>query len=218
MRSRSVERLLLELEKRIVLSERNGQLIWFVDGKPLLISGCSKDQEAGRARGVGCGYKLHAILEPRSGKLAAWRVTPLNKDEKIMARRMVRGTPLQGYLVADGNYDSNPLHRICEAQGNLQLVTPHRASRVGRRRRHGQSAGRLRSLEMQSSPNAQFAKALLRQRDDIERYFSRLTSWGGGLTHLPPWARTHRRVHLWVLAKLILTALRRRTHQTTYAK
>jgi hypothetical protein len=218
LRSQGVKRLLKELEKRELLPPRICQLMWFMDGKPLLISGCSKDRQSGRARGVGRGYKLHTILDPRSRKVAAWRVAPLNKDEKIMARRMVREAALQGYLVADGNYDSNPLHRVCEARGNLQLVTPHRASRVGRRRRYGQSIGRLRSLNLQTSPTPQFATTLLHQRDDIERYFGNLTSWGGGLTHLPPWIRTHRRVHRWVQAKLILMAIRRRLLQTTYDK
>jgi len=61
-----------------------------------------------------------------------------------------------------------------------------------------------------------FAKQLLKQRGEIERYFGNLVSFGNGLTHLPPWVRTHRRVRRWGQAKITIQALHRR-HQTTYA-
>jgi hypothetical protein len=35
-------------------------------------------------------------------------------------------------------------------------------------------------------------------------------------SHLPPWARTYRRVHRWVQAKLILSRLRQQILSTTY--
>jgi hypothetical protein len=44
-----------------------------------------------------------------------------------------------------------------------------------------------------------------------------LVSWGGGLTGLPAWVRTHRRVHRWVQAKLVLSALKQQLRQTTCA-
>jgi hypothetical protein len=216
LRTSGVRWLLQELEGQVLRPERVGQLLWMMDGKPLLIGGSSKDRQAGVAPRVGRGYKLHALLDAQSD-VAAWRVAPLNKDEKTMARRMIRVASLQGYLVADGNYDSNRLHEVCEGRGNLQLITPHRVSRTGiRRPRYRQSRGRLRSLALQEAPQPEFARDLLRCRDDIERYFGRLSSWGGGLTHLPPWVRTHRRVHRWVQGKLILTALRRRLLNQTY--
>jgi hypothetical protein len=216
LRTFGVRWLLDELESRVLRPEKVGRLLWMMDGKPLLIGGSSKDRQAGAVRRVGRGYKLHALLDAQ-GDVAAWRVAPLNKDEKTMARRMIRGASLQGYLVADGNYDSNRLHEVCEGSGNLQLVTPHRASPTGRRRPGSrQSRGRLRSLALQDAPQPEFARGLLRCRDDIERYFGRLSSWGGGLTHLPPWIRTHRRVHRWVQGKLILTGLRRRVLTRTY--
>lgn len=215
LRSSQVRWLLEELEARVLRPQNVGELLWMMDGKPLLIGGSSKDRQSGVARRVGRGYKLHALLDSQGG-VAAWRVAPLNKDEKTMARRMLRTASLQGYLVADGNYDSNRLHEACEERGNLQLITPHRASRKGRRRSYRQSSGRLRSLALQESPQPEFVQSLLRSRDNIERYFGRLSSWGGGLTHLPPWIRTHRRVHRWVQGKLILTALRRRLLTETY--
>jgi IS5 family transposase len=216
LRTPGVRWLLQEIEAQVLRPERVGQLLWMMDGKPLLIGGSSKDRQSGAARRVGRGYKLHALLDAQ-GNVAAWRVAPLNKDEKTMARRMIRVAALQGYLLADGNYDSNRLHEACEGHGNLQLITPHRASRTGVRRPISrQSPGRLRSLALQEAPHPEFARSLLRRREDIERYFGRLSSWGGGLTHLPAWVRTHRRVHRWVQGKLILTGLRRRILSRTY--
>lgn len=50
----------------------------------------------------------------------------MNKDERVMSKRMVRDAEIQGYLLADGNYDSNPLHEVCSEHGELQLITPLR--------------------------------------------------------------------------------------------
>ncbi len=198
------------LEARVCRSEKNGTIVWMVDGKPLVISGCSKDRQAGYGRATGGkakGYKLHAIVGAHGG-IADWRVAPMNVDERRMAARMLKIADICGYVVGDGNYDSNKLHSICDDRGNLQFVTPRRygANRgFGHRR---QSAGRLRSVALLESPFSDFGNNLLTQRVAIERYFSRLTSWGGGLTHLPPWIRTHRRVHRWVQAKLIINSLK----------
>jgi hypothetical protein len=40
-------------------------------------------------------------------------------------------------------------------------------------------------------------------------YDTNVTNWGGGLSGLPSWVRTHRRVRRWVQAKLVLTRRRR---------
>jgi len=80
-----------------------------------------------------------------------------------------------------------------------------------------QSAGRLRSIELTENPFPAFAGQLLRDREEIERRFGQLVNWGGGLTCLPPWVRTHRRVRRWVQAKLVLTAVKRSDHITTCA-
>lgn len=217
LRSPSVIDLLQALERRVVAPKKPG-LFWMIDGKPLPIGGCSTDRQAGYGRAANCmakGYKVHAIVAP-DGAIAAWRIAPMNKDERVMAERLVRTAPIQGYLVADSNYDSNKLHHACGAREQLQLVTRRRYGPGHGTGHRKQSAGRLRSMQLTENPTPAFANQLLRDRDQIERRFGQTTSWGGGLVCLPPWVRTHRRVHRWVQAKLVLTALRRTMEVRTY--
>src|SRR5262245_29707451 len=215
LRSPSVVALLTCLERRVIVPTEPG-LFWVIDGKPLPIGGCSKDRQAGYGRAAGGkakGYKVHAIVGANG--IAAWRVAPMNKDERVMAARLLRAAGIQGYLVADSNYDSNPLHAVCDRLGELQLITRRRygpGNGTGHRR---QSAGRVRSIERVESPFPAFADRLLEDRAAIEREFGNWVNWGGGLTALPAWVRTHRRVHRWVQAKLVLAAVKRAAERTT---
>lgn len=219
LRSDPVRQLLLRLEEELLRPQHNSELIWLLDGKPLTIGGCSKDRQAGYGRaaaGKAKGYKLHAIRS-ENGMIAQWRLAPMNVDERVMAARMLRVASVQGYVLADANYDSNPLHGICDERGNMQLVAPRR---YGPNHGHGhrkQTNGRLRSKELLENPEPRFGQQLFALRGDVERYFGNLTSWGGGLTHLPPWVRTHRRVHRWVQAKLLFRRLKQLHDETTYA-
>ena len=216
LRTESVKALLDALAQRVLAPKEPG-IFWMIDGKPLPISGCSGDQQAGYGRAASCkakGYKMHAIVGS-DGSIAEFRVAPMNTDERVMAERMLKSAPIQGYVVADANYDSNPLHNVCVKRGNLQLVTRRRYGPgygMGHRK---QSPGRMRSKELTENPNPAFADRLLRDRDGIERYFGNCSNWGGGLTCLPPWVRTHRRVHRWVQAKLTLSVLKRTDATTT---
>jgi Transposase DDE domain len=221
LRSVRVRSLLNNLEHRVIAPKEPG-LFWLIDGKSLPIGGCSKDRQAGYGRAAGCkakGYKLHAIIGDRDDSVAVWRVAPMNKDERVMAERMLKQVPPQvlGYAIADGNYDSNKLHQICDQHGNLQWVSPRRygpGKGTGHRK---QTAGRIRSMELIENPFPKFAKQLLKDRGAIERCFGNLTNFGGGLTCLPSWVRTHRRVHRWVQAKLILKRIRHDLKLTTCA-
>jgi len=210
LRSIPVRAWLQAIEQRVNRREHSGNLLWFIDGKPLVIGPCSKDRQAGygrASRGMAKGYKLHAILG-KDGSVATWRIAPMNKDERVMGTRLLRVAPIQGYVLGDSNYDSNKLHEVCDQRGNLQLVVPRR---YGPNHGHGhrrQTPGRLRSKELLENP-ASFGRTLFLERSQIERYFGGLSGWGGGLTHLPPWVRTHRRVWTWVQAKLIINAVKR---------
>jgi len=218
LRTESVRSVLNALEQRVITPSRPS-LFWMIDGKPLSISGCSKDRQAGYGRaanGKAKGYKVHAIVDS-AGAIAGWRVAPMNKDERVMAKRLVRTATIQGYLVGDANYDSNKLHQACAARDQLQLVTPRRYGPNHGIAHEKQTPGRLRSIQLTENPYPAFANQLLRDRADIERRFAHLVNWGGGLTCLPPWVRTHRRVHRWVQAKLVLTALKRSHRTRTYA-
>lgn len=211
MRSKSILALLKKLEEHIIEPKVKDSLVWLIDGKPLPISGCSKDRQAGYGRAAGGkakGYKLHAIVG-KNGGIASWRIAPMNKDERVMADRMLKSTKISGYVVADGNYDSNKLFKTCDEKQNLQLVVRRRYGQQSGLGHRKQAAGRLRSKEILENPDPKFGNDLLAQRDDIERFFGNLTNWGGGMTCLPSWARTHRRVHRWVQAKLLLNGLRR---------
>jgi hypothetical protein len=220
LRKPSVVALLDALERRVTAPKEPG-LFWMIDGKPLPIGGCSKDRQAGYGRaasGMAKGYKLHALVGA-DGSVAAWRVAPMNKDERVMAERLLKAAAPEvvGYVAADSNYDSNRLHQACDDRGDLQLVTPRRGGPgkgTGHRR---QAAGRLRSLAMTQTPFLDFGGQLLVDRAEIERQFGNLTNWGGGLGPLPAWVRTHRRVRRWVQAKLVLTALKRSAQIRTCA-
>ena len=217
LRTPSVVTLLDALEQR-VLAPKQPHLFWMIDGKPLPIGGCSKDRQAGYGRAASCkakGYKIHAIVGS-DGSIATWRVAPMNKDERVMAERMLRTAPIQGYLLADSNYDSNKLHDVCVDRQNLQLVTRRRYGPGNGTGHRQQSPGRLRSIALTENPFPSFADQLLKDRDDIERRFGQLSNWGGSLTCLPAWVRTHRRVHRWVQAKLVLTMLKRSEQLRTY--
>lgn len=218
LRSPSLRQLFLRMEEELLRPEHELELVWLLDGKPLVIGGCSKDRQAGYGRAAGGkakGYKMH-VISSTDGGIAAWRLAPMNVDERVMAARMLPTATLQGYVLADRNYDSNKLHAICDQRSNLQLVSPRRYG-PGRGQGHRkQTEGRLRSKEILEGPWPSFGSQLFAQRSTIERQFGQLTSWGGGLTHLPPWARTYRRVHRWVQAKLILSHLRQRILSKTY--
>jgi hypothetical protein len=214
--SPSVTRLLAAVERRVT-APTGDALVWVIDGQPLPIGGASGDRHAGygrAARGKAKGYKLH-VLRDRAGGIAAWRLAPMNTDERVMAARMLRRADIRGYILADANYDANPLHAICDALGNRQLLTRRRGgpgTGFGHRR---QEPGRVRCIDRVESPFPAFAADLLHQRGEVERGFANLTNWGGGLGPLPAWVRTYPRVHRWVQAKLALNALKRTTPIST---
>jgi hypothetical protein len=183
----------------------------FVDGKPLLVGGCSKDPDArfGRAAGhVGRGYKLHAVWSTRPLP-EAWEVTPLNACEKAAARRLATQLGHGGYLLADGNYDASPVYDAAWAAG-YQLVAPFRKAKNPGCGKHYQSPHRLRGIALVRSD---FGRALYRARAQIERCYGNAVAFGGGLTAPPAWVRGSPRVRTWTWAKLIINGVRIRRLQ-----
>ena len=122
-----------------------------------------KHRQAGFGRAVGGkakGCKLHSLIG-KDGSLAAWRVAPLNKVQRIMARRLLRGADIQGYVLAEDMYDSNPLHKNCDARGELHLVAPPRGSYHRPHRPRAQSNGRRRAIALLENPQSKFGRELL---------------------------------------------------------
>lgn len=186
-------------------------LIHKIDGKPLNVAAHSRDPDARWGHGAGGqakGYKLHAIWGP-SPMPEQWRVTPLNADEKKMARRMLRDLPASGYLLADGNYDSNRLYDQA-AQSGYQLLAPR--TKPGSALGHVyQSSHRQRAiilLESRAFGLGQFGPALYAMRRQIERDFGNACSFSGGMLMLPPFVRRLQRVRIWIFGKLLFNAAR----------
>lgn len=189
-----------------------------VDGRGLAIGANSHDRQAkfGRAAGVlAKGYKVHEVRDD-AGRVAAWKLTGMNGDERAMACRMVKGLAHRGYLLADKNYDSTELFGLARVNG-LQLVVPRRNGPQERMGRRKQDPARLRSRDMLETPGNEFARALYRRRGEIERTFGMQASTPELLTHLPAWVRSYRKVRRWVQAKLTLAELHRQALQARKA-
>jgi hypothetical protein len=205
MRQADAQQLMTQIEQTwLGLVAVEQMLIRIIDGKALAVSRVSKDADATYGRGAGGmqkGYKLHAVWP--SGPLPlAWALAPLNVSEKKMARVLIPSMPGGGYLLGEAEFDCNALFDLAHAAGH-QLVTPKRKGSGLGHRRH--SPYRLRSIELMKD---QFGKTLYRFRRQIERDFGNLTSFGGGLTCLPPWVRRFTRVRNWTHAKLLINAAR----------
>jgi len=183
-------------------------LVQVMDGTALEIRNHSKDAQSGYGFGSGRrarGYKLHILLDS-TGILVGWRIAPMDVSEKRMAVRMVREAGALRYVLADGNYDSNLLHAEVAQRGG-QLLAPRRVTR-GRGRRWN-TPGRRRCIALLEGPSP-FGRELLANRAVIERFFAHADGHAEGLGELPAWVRTHRRVRLWVHAKLVINAMRLR--------
>lgn len=205
LRSQAVKGLLDAMEQ--ALRER-GQEHWVksIDSKPLVVGSYSKDSDAkwGKAtkHSYAKGYKLHAIWGGRPVP-EAWRLEAMNVHDSTAATELLPLLSGSGYLLGDGQYESNRLYDLAGANGH-QLIAPRRQTAKGLGH-HRHSPYRLRSIEIQRKP---FGKQLSRQRSDIERTFGGLTCFGGGLSPLPSWVRTKHRVQLWIHAKLLINGIR----------
>lgn len=184
-----------------------------LDGKPLTVSPVSRDRDAARGHvsgGFAKGYKLHAWVTD-DGRLPLWAVTPLNGDEKTVARLLCARLPEMppGALVlADANFDAAPLHKLVDASGARLLCPLRGQDRTGGDGHHEvtlrQMGAARRELVALWAAKPALCDHVLHHRNDVERGFSTLTCHGGGLAALPAWVRTLGRVTRWVGAKIIL--------------
>ena len=170
-----------------------------LDGRSLLVGGCSKDRDARAGRavgGMGRGYKLHALVD--AGRvIVCYEIEPLCVAEPTVAARLLRRAPREiTRIVADTAYDSMNLHRVA-AEHRRRLYTPLRQNRVGRR----QQARRLRLLRLWQR---RVGQRFLAWRDEIERTFGQTSTISFGFKGLPSWARRHHRVCRWMWGKILL--------------
>ena len=163
-RSPHVVRLLDAVEQRVTKPASLG-LYWMIDGKPLVIGGCSKDRQAGYGKAAASkakGYKLHAIVAPE-GSIAAWRIAPMNKDEDLRGPRQL---PIR---------DASAIWPWEESGPSSSKPRPHAFDRVA-----GKSECLLRRA---FTSKAQRDRALLRKRDQLGRRADPLATLG---PHSPP--------------------------------
>jgi hypothetical protein len=214
MRRDDFEDFLIGMSKR--LKGRSQQwLMKIVDGKPLELSHNSRDPDAAWGWGVSRkarGYKLH-VIHAGNHMPEDFVITPLDTCEKQMAARMIKRVGGGGYLLADTHYDASWLFDHCNTN-NHQLVCPRAKAGAGLGH-HQQSPQRLRAIDMLEAPARinPFGPTLYCRRSDVERKFSNLTCFGGGLTVLPPWVRRIWRVRRWVWGKILVNAARDRIQQ-----
>ena len=173
--------------------------IFLMDSRPLRVGPYSRDPDvrSGYTKdGFAKGYKVHA-LAAKQGQIVAWRLTPLNRNDKPVAWELIDEARPQGVVLADGAYDSGALYdHVMEHQA--LLLTPLPVNAGGGHR--PQSPARLLAAQMWANG----AEKLYGERLGIERIFSQQSSFGGGLAPLPAWVRRADRVRRWVTAKIIL--------------
>lgn len=189
-------------------------LLACIDGKPLFVARHSRDPDARwgwGAGGRGKGFKFHLVYG-ENDRIEAFAVTPLNVNESVVGAALLQRSRLDGYLLADAQYDVNDLHHLCRTRG-VQLVTPRQRPGTGLGHRH-HDPGRYRSVALLEDPDNDFGRVLFTERGRIERFFGQLASVSYGLFALPPWVRRIWRVTTWVTARLILFALVRRRRKT----
>jgi hypothetical protein len=170
-----------------------------IDGRSLLVGGCSKDPDAryGRAAGgMGKGYKMHAMVDKRH-VILSYAIRPLNEAEPTVAQVLLSNAPAAvTRIVGDGAYDSMRLHGVAHATGR-KLYTPIRQNYVGRR----QQRRRLQLLRLSRHP---VGLTLLKSRDEIERTFGQTSTLSFGFKGLPAWSRRTHRVLRWMWGKNLL--------------
>jgi len=176
----------------------------FFDGKPLPVSDYSRDPDARDGFGGGNmhrGYKLHAWTT-EDARIVRYCVRPINEAEPRVALGLVDRIAPNMLVLADANYDSRFLYEAVAERG-ARLLTPLKGrGRSPQVLRRMPAARRAALAWWESDPEG--CHRLLQQRGAIERNFSALTCFGGGLGPLPSWVRRLDRVERWVTAKLAI--------------
>lgn len=179
--------------------------LMFIDGKALPIGESSRDPDARTGRGSGKfsrGYKAHALGD-FLGRIAAFRVTAMNEGEPTVAREhLVAHVPPGTVVLADGNYDGRKLYTAVGERGAF-LFTPQKKNHRTEKAFRNTCPERREAMEFWRD-HPDLAWRAYARRGGIERIFSALSGFGGGLGPLPAWVRRRERVDRWVTAKVAL--------------
>jgi Transposase DDE domain len=186
-----------------------------MDGKALTVSPVSKDLQATRGHipgGFGKGYKLHAQVT-EDLRITCWSVTSLHVAEQSVAMTFVVQHPVSGcLLLADSNYDSAPLYKATAKAGITYLTHLRGQKQVNNGQHHPKTLQQMGPARRRAvtawKQHPDLCRFVLSLRDRIERTFSAVTCYGGGLGPLPAWVRTLERVRRWVGSKIIFYHLR----------
>ncbi len=186
------------------LTQRNEETkVSFFDGKPLPVgeNTCDKEAKNGYAGGgFRHGYKLHAWAT-EDGRIPLFRVLAMNAGEPNTARELLSRIDRGCLVLADANYDSAKLYKAVDERGGF-LLTPLKGMAKSKNHLKRMPESRKRALKLwEKFPR--HCESLLIYRCTIERIFSALTCFGGGLSPLPSWVRKLSRVQKWVSAKII---------------
>jgi len=187
-----------------------------LDGKAIPVKAHSKDPDARWGRGAGQmvkGYKLHAVWGD-GAMPEAFEVAPLNVSEQAAAARLLPRLAGEGYLLADRLFDDSELFDAAHENGH-RLITPRPKPGTGLGHTY-QSPHRVACIDL-LEPGVcrpcRFGRSLVEARDQIERDFANLVSFGGGMIDPPAWVRREGRVSRWVHAKLLINAARIRVNR-----
>ena len=203
VRTPRFQRLLQALHERLAASEYP-QTVAYLDGKPLPVSIASRDPDAKIGwctKGFARGYRLHACVT-KDLRIGSFCVTGLNEGEARVAREQLSIAASVELVLADANYDSGRTYAKLERDGQ-QLLTPLKRIAQSKRAWDRMPIARQIAANLQRGLGAAY-RALLEPRKTIERVFSALTTFGGGLAPLPAWVRRTHRVQSWVTAKIII--------------
>ena len=195
---------MLNLLNRRLTEGSESSALTFLDGKAMPVSRNTRDKQAKKGYADGAfrrGYKLHAWAS-EDGRILRHCVRSMNEGEPNTARELF-DVPLAGSLVlADANYDSATLYQTVHEHGGY-LVTPLKGQATSEQGLRYMPLARRRMMTLWQQ-KSRLCRKVLEERVQIERIFSALTCFGGGLSPLPAWVRTLRRVERWVAAKLAI--------------
>lgn len=181
------------------------------DGKPLVVSGFSKDPDVRRGRACGewhKGYKLHVLSDAASAGVDAFEVTALDGGEPTVMRTLVARVELRGKtLRGDSNYDSNELYRlVANAGGRLVATRKKPGTGLGH---HAQHPDRVQAIGELEGGAADALKHHDRHRVRVEQHFAQMTNVSFGFWSLPNFVRRLPRVRAWIGTKVMLYHLYR---------